>query len=242
MSLRIRVSQILGKIKKNIGTITLTGDYALQKPGWFYEHYLGNNFKWDTAWEKQGLISAGINYSLKFLEAGFTVNRISNYVYLDSSATPQQFKGGFGHLFAYLNTNLDLWRFNITAKLIYQTIQGTNVLRVPAFMGSLALYYSQPLFHGAAILQPGLSFFYNTPYYANSYMPATHSFYIQDRKEIGNYIYMDVFINLKIQRARFFVMYSHFNASFMDKSYYTVPGYPMPDAAFKFGISWRFHD
>ncbi len=242
MSLRIRLSQILGKTTKNIGTITLTGDYALQKPGWFYEHYLGNNFKWDTAWEKQGLISAGINYSLKFLEAGFTVNRISNYVYLDSSATPQQFKGGFAHLYAYLNTNLDLWRFNITAKLVYQTIQGTNVLRVPAFMGSLALYYSQPLFHGAAILQPGLSFFYNTPYYADSYMPATHSFYIQDRKEIGDYIYMDVFINLKIQRARFFVMYSHFNASFMDKYYYTVPNYPMPDAAFKFGISWRFHD
>jgi len=242
LSLRIRLSQILGRTTKNLGIITLTGDYALQKPGWFYEHYYSNNFIWDTVWEKQGLISAGLNYSLKFLEAGFTVNRISNYVYLDSSATPKQFKGGFGHLYAYLNTHLDLWRFNVTAKLIYQTIQGTNVLRVPAFMGNLSLYYSQPLFHGVAILQPGLSFYYNTPYYADSYMPATHSFYIQDRKEIGNYIYMDVFINLKIQRARFFVMYSHFNASFMEKYYYTVPDYPMPDGAFKFGISWRFHD
>jgi len=242
MSLRVRLSQILGRLTKNLGQITITGDYALQKPGWFFEHYQGNNFKWDTVWEKQGLISAGFNYSWKFLEAGFTLNRISNYVYLDSSATPKQYNGGFGYLYAYANTNLDIWRFNLTAQLAYQTIQGTNVLRVPTFVGNLSVYYSQPLFHGAAILQPGLNFFYNTPYYADGYMPATHSFYLQDRKEIGNYLYMDVFINMKVQRARFFVMYSHFNASFMSRYYYMVPNYPMPDGAFKFGVSWRFHD
>jgi hypothetical protein len=73
-------------------------------------------------------------------------------------------------------------------------------------------------------------------------MPATRSFYLQNIRETGNYLYMDVFINLKVQRARFFVMYSHFNASFMGRSYYMVPHYPMPDGAFKFGVSWRFHD
>ncbi|MEI6456216.1 MAG: putative porin, partial [bacterium] len=242
MSLRVKFSQVLGKMTKNLGTISITGDYVLQKPGWFYESYLGNNFIWETAWEKQGLISAGFNYSWKFIETGVQLNRITNYVYLDTGSIPNQYKGSFSHIYAYLNTNLDLWRFNITAKLAYQTIQGTTVMRVPAFMGSLAVYYSQPLFHGAAVLQPGLSFFYNTSYYADGYMPATRSFHIQDAREIGNYLYMDVFINLKVQRARLFVMYSHFNASFMGKSYYMVPGYPMPDGAFKFGVSWRFHD
>ena len=67
-------------------------------------------------------------------------------------------------------------------------------------------------------------------------------YYLQDKKEIGNYLYMDVFINIKIQRARFFLTYTHFNASFMGRSYYMVPNYPMQDGAFKFGISWRFHD
>jgi hypothetical protein len=28
----------------------------------------------------------------------------------------------------------------------------------------------------------------------------------------------------------------------MGRSYYTVPSYPMQDAAFHFGIAWRFHD
>ncbi len=73
-------------------------------------------------------------------------------------------------------------------------------------------------------------------------MPALRTYYLQHNQEVGNYIYMNVFINIKIQRARFFVEYSHFNASFMGRTYFTVPNYPMQDAGFHFGISWRFHD
>jgi hypothetical protein len=127
-------------------------------------------------------------------------------------------------------------------RLDYQTVQGTTVLRLPVFMGNLAVFYTQPLFHGAAVLQPGLSFFYNTAYYADNYNPALRSFYLQDKKEIGNYLYMDVFINLKIQRAMLFVTYTHLNASFMGRGYYSTPNYPMQDGAFKFGVAWRFHD
>ncbi len=73
-------------------------------------------------------------------------------------------------------------------------------------------------------------------------MPATRSFYLQDKKQIGNYLTMDVFVNIKIQHARIFVMYSHFNSGFMTRNYYMVPGYPLQDAAFKFGLDWRFSD
>jgi len=242
LSLRVKLSTILGKQDKNAGIISLTGNYIFQKPGWFYEHYTGNNYQWDTTWLKQGVIAVGFNYAWKFLETGVNISRISNFVYLDSSAYPQQFRKEFGHMHVYLNSNLDIWKFKIKAQLAYQTVQGTTVLRLPAFTGNVAIYFTQILFKKAATLQPGLNFFYNTSYYADSYNPATRSYYLQDRREIGNYLYMDVFINLKIQRARFFFTYTHFNASFMRKDYYTTPTYPMQDAAFKFGIAWRFHD
>ncbi|MCK4638509.1 MAG: hypothetical protein KAT33_03750, partial [Bacteroidales bacterium] len=61
-------------------------------------------------------------------------------------------------------------------------------------------------------------------------------------KKIGNYFYADVFLNFKIKRVLFFVKYQHFNAGFSGYNYYTVPHYPMQDAAFKFGISWKFYD
>jgi len=241
-SLKVKLSSILGKRDKNIGIISLTGNYTFQKPSFFCEYYQGNNYQWDTTWLKQGLISGGFNYSWKFLETGFNINRISNFVYLDSTSHPQQNHDQFGYIYIYLNGSVDLGRFTLKPSLAYQSVQGTTALRLPAFMGNLAMYYTQPLFHGAATLQPGLNFFYNTSYYADNYNPALRSFCLQDKREIGNYLYMDVFINLKIQRARFFVMYSHFNASFMGRSYYMTPSYPMQDGAFKFGITWRFHD
>jgi hypothetical protein len=242
LSLKVRLSTILGKQTRNAGIISISGNYSFQKPGWFYGHYLGNSYRWDTAWLKQGLISGGFNYSYKFFETGVTINRISNFTYLDSVSLPRQYQAEFGYMNLYLNGTLELWRFKFKTQLVYQTVQGTSVLRLPAFMGNLAVYFTQRLFQGAAIFQPGLNFYYNTPYYADNYNPATRSFYLQSKKEIGNYLYMDVFINLKIQRARFFVTYTHFNASFMGNSYYSTPGYPMQDGAFKFGITWRFHD
>jgi len=241
-SLRVNLSTILGKQEKNAGIISLTGNYIYQKPGWFYERYLGNSYQWDTSWQKQGVISGGFNYTWKFLETGLIISRINNFVYMGDIGEPRQNTSEFGHVYVYLNGNLSLWRFRIKTRLAYQTVQGTTVLRLPAFIGNLAVYYTQPLFHGAATLQPGLNFFYNTLYYADNYNPATRTFYLQDQKEIGNYLYMDIFINLKIQRARLFVSYSHFNASFMGRSYYTTPSYPMQDGAFKFGVAWRFHD
>jgi hypothetical protein len=244
MSLRVRLSQTLGNPDgKNGGTISLKGNYAFQKPGWFYEHYLGNNFRWDTAWQKQSLVSGCFEYAFRnILTAGISISRIDHYAYLDSTIHPSQYNKEFGYIYGYLNGNLDIWRFRFAGQFAYQTIQGASVLRLPAFLGNLTVYYTQPLFHRAAILQPGLNFNYNTAYYADNYMPALWSYYLQHNQEVGNYIYMDIFVNIKIQRARFFVEYSHFNASLMGRNYYTVPSYPMEDAGFRFGIAWRFHD
>jgi hypothetical protein len=242
MSLRVNLISILGKQNKNAGIITLSGNYAYQQPGWYYNHFMGNNFIWDTSFNKQGLIAAGFDYRFKFLNTGLNLSRITNFVYLDSSALPKQFKNQFGYMSVYFNTDLDLWRFKIRTQLEYQTVQGTTVLRLPAFVGNLALYFTQPLFKGAATLQPGLNFYYNTSYYADAYMPALRSYYLQDKKEIGNYVYMDVFINVKIQRARVFVTYTNWGSFFEGRTYYSTPKYPMQDAAFKFGVSWRFHD
>jgi len=238
----VSISQVLGKQGKNAGTISLLGHYKYQKPGWFYEHYLGNNFVWDTVWHRQGLISGSAIYHYKFLTLGGSMARLTNYVYLDSMAMPAQERDEIGYICAWLNTDINLWRFKFNGQFAYQTVQGSNVIRVPAFMGNLTIYFTQPLFKGAAVIQPGLNFFYNTSYAADSYMPATRMFFLQDQREIGNYLYMDIFLNVKIQRVRLYVTYSHFNATFMGNNYYMTPNYPMPDAAFKFGLSWRFHD
>ena len=242
LSMRANLGLTLGKADRNLGIITFKVLYTLRKPGWFYEHYMSNNFRWDTAWKKQSVMSGCFDYSFKTLHTGISISRINHYVYLDTTANPRQDNTEFGYIYSYLNGDLNLWKFKFKGQLAYQTIQGTTFLRLPAFMGTLSIYFTQILFHGAATLQPGFNFFYNTQYYGNSYMPATRSFYLQDTKEIGNYLYMDFFINVKIQRARLFVSYSNFGSFFFTSTYYSTPHYPMQDAAFRFGVSWKFYD
>ena len=167
LSIRANLSQTLGSKKKNGGTITIKTLYAFQKPGWFYEHYYSNNFRWDTAWRKQGLISGCFDYTYKKINTGICASRINNYVYLDSTANPKQLTEQFAYFYAYLKGEMTLGRFIFNGNFAYQTVQGASVLRLPAFMGNLAIYYSGRVFRGAATVQPGISIYYNTLYFGD---------------------------------------------------------------------------
>jgi hypothetical protein len=233
---------VLGKRERNAGNIKVNALGRSEQPGWYYSRYHGNYYQWENSWNKTNYLLTSFAYMFKNIETGIALSRITNYVYLDSNSLPKQLPDEFAYMHLYLKTKMNWWRFRVFSHLVYHTVQKTNVLRLPAFMGNLALYYYQPLFNGAALLEPGLNFYYNTPYYADQYNPSLRSFYLQNTKETGNYLFMDVFVNLKIQRARFFFTYTHFNAGLMGYNYFSTPGYPAQDGAFKFGVSWRFHD
>ncbi len=231
-----------GKKGGHAGTIHFAGTYALQEPSWFLHRFNSNHFRWYHAFEKQGVVSGTAWYERKYLNAAVSLSRINRYAYLGPDAQPAQLDREIGYFVAMLRGKLPVWRFSFTAQLAYQNVQGTDSLQVPDFAGNLTVMFTQQLFKGAATLQPGLNFFYNTAYFSNQYMPDSRAFYLQYGQKTGNYIYMDVFLNVKIQRARLFIMYSHFNAGWMGRDYFMVPNYPMQDGAFRFGVTWRFHD
>ena len=113
---------------------------------------------------------------------------------------------------------------------------------MPDFMARVSIYPTLSLFKNAAVFQPGIDIFYNTAYYASTYMPALRMFYLQDEKKIGNYPYVDIFANLMVKRFRIFVKYSHLNALWSENRYYMIPHYPMQGNAFRWGVSWSFYD
>ena len=109
--LKANLGQTIGSLKRNAGVIILNGLFQYQKPEWFYEHYEGNNFKWDTSWNKQSIFAGGFAYRFHKIEAGFNMSRINHFVYLDTAAIPQQYNTQFGYLYTYLNEEIDLWKF-----------------------------------------------------------------------------------------------------------------------------------
>ncbi len=237
-----RFAYIPGKTEKKYGRLEFTYQQAKQKPGWFYQNYSANNFRWDNNLKSTNITLFSVYYKRNRLKAGIEYQLLGNYVALDSMAIPHQANNQISVLKATVFKDFRINIVGIDTKFAYQNASDNNFIALPDFMAEVAVFVTIPLFKGATTIQPGVQVYYNTSYYADAYMPALRSFYAQGNKEIGNFIYADIFFNFRIKRARMFFKYSHFNALFGPYNYYMVPSYPMMDAGFRFGISWKFFD
>jgi len=224
------------------GGINLSFITASQEAGYFLTNFRSNYFRWDTSFLSQLVQQAALSVNFMGAEGKVEYNLVKNYVYLDQSAHPAQYEGAISMIKASLKDEFRWKVWGIDAMLVYQVNSNKEIIRVPDFMARVSFFPTLPLFKNACILQPGIDLFYNTAYYASAYMPATRMFYLQDEKKIGNYIYMDVFINLMLKRFRIFVKYNHLNSLWSQNKYYMVPHYPMQDGIIKFGMSWSFYD
>ena len=225
-----------------------TGDVAFsftttsQQAGYFLTNFTSNYFRWDTSFSNQIMQEAAFSLSYGELEGRVEYHFISDYVYLDQTAHPRQYKGSINIIKAMLTDEFRWKVWGIDAQLVYQLNSNKDIIRLPDLLARVSIFPTLSLFKNAAIFQPGVDLFYNTAYYANAYMPATRMFYLQDEKKIGNYLYMDVFINMMVKRFRVFAKYQHLNSLWGKNNYYMTPHYPVQEAIFKFGMSWSFYD
>ncbi|MCD4724729.1 MAG: putative porin [Bacteroidales bacterium] len=237
-----RCAYIPGKIEKKYGRIEFAYELSKQKPGWFYQYYSANNFQWDNDFKSTDIGLLSLYYTRPKLKAGIEYIQLKNYVSLDSLALPQQSDSEISVLKVSIFKDFRIKIVGIDTRLAYQKASDNTYIALPEIMAEVAIFVTIPIFKKAAIIQPGIQLYYNTMYYASAYMPALRSFYDQSQKEIGNFVYADFFFNLRIKRARMFFKYSHFNSHFGTYNYYMVPSYPMMDAGFRFGISWKFFE
>jgi hypothetical protein len=87
---------------------------------------------------------------------------------------------------------------------------------------------------------------YFTAYDAPDYLPQISQFAIQkngnSKVEIGNYPFVDIYANMHLKRARFFVAMSHVNAGSGTKNYFLAPHYPTNTRVLRLGVSWNFYN
>lgn len=209
-------------------------------PDFFYRRYFSNHFTWRNQFDNTTMQSADLRFvSGKLsLEAGGSFHQYSNFIYLDHSALPRQFASTFNIVSGFVNKDFRIKKFTFSNRIRYQKKPDTTIVRLPELVTYQSLFFTLDLFKKALHTSFGIDVFYNSSYYANAYMPALGQFYLQNAKKTGNYPYFDFFFSMKIKTARIFLKYEHLNSGLMGNIYYAAPGYPMPDRAFKFGISW----
>ncbi len=234
--------------KKGLSTLVLAGKFESRRPAYWMNFYHSNNFVWENDFDNviETKISARYSHPERFLDASFNYVLIDDYLYFDTLAYPAQINGLASILSLYLGKEFHLGKFHFLNKVLFQQTDHQDQIPLPLISVYNSTYFEHDFFFkitgGHLLVQLGFDVYYNTPYNAMAYMPSTGQFYIQDQKELGNYPYINAFLNFKLKRTRFFFMFDHVNSGFTGNNYFSVLHYPLIQRTFKFGLSWTFYD
>jgi hypothetical protein len=234
--------------KKGPAFMQINGRMASTQPSFWYTQWGSNHFEWKADMAKEFRIDVGTTFSFPARDAKLRFNYaiIDNYTDFDTLALPSQHTGGLSVLSIYARKDLRAWKFHLVTDLLFQKSSNPEILDLPLFTGRASGFFEHMFnfkkTNGRLNTQIGAEVTYHSLYNAYSYMPATGRFYRQDQVRTGNYPFINVFLNLKLQRTRIFVMFDHVNSGFMGYNYSMVPSYPMNIRMFRYGIAWTFYD
>ena len=231
--------QFLGTTAKNFGYATFDAEIKRQSSTWFQESYYSNHFRWENDFKAATYLTFNLKYNYKSYCFGVKQTTISNLIYFGTDARPTQFENIFSIREAYLSFYQKLWRFEFEGFASLQKSSNEEVMHLPLLMGRLKIGYAQPVFHKAATLYPSITVRYFTKYYADAYMPATRTFYLQNEVQIGNFPFIDMAIALKVKKAHIYVAYSNMFLLTGNYNSFIAPHYPMRDSRIFIGVNWR---
>lgn len=215
-------------------------------PSYFENNYISNHFKWANDFDKtlKTHFDAKLGFHNKWMDivGGGNVENVSKMIYFNTEALPTQYDGNIQIVAANAEVNFNLWVLHLENKAIYQKSSNADVLPLPELCTYNNVYFEFKMFKKVLTTQIGSDMYYNTAYYAPSYMPATGMFYLQNSEKIGDAPIMSAYLSFHLATARFFFKYYHYNKSFSAKNYFSMPNYPLYPERFKMGLSWNLFD
>ena len=184
------------------------------------------------------------------------MDEIQNYTYFGMSYTIDQYynrigltgdvcqeSGNINILTAQLRQDVRWGILNWENIITYQNSSNKEVLPLPTLNLFSNLYLKFKIAR-VLIVELGGCVTYFTKYDAPDFLPQINQFAIQQneesRVELGGYPFVNVYANLHLKRARFFLAMSHINAGSGTKMQFLAPHYPQNNRILRFGVSWNF--
>ena len=233
------------RLGKDSMTLIAKASFRNETPDFYLQHYRSNHYRWDNDFQKtiRLRVAGEIAYPTKWVEPKLNVSfeNITKHIYFDQDGLPKQMDGSIQVLAANAQLNLRTPWINMDNHVIWQH-SSSSAIPLPAITLYHNLYYHD-CWVKALDVQIGVDMRFFTKYYAPVLNPALGQFCIQDKEQVGNYPVMNVYANFYVKslRLKLFAQYQHFNASFMNKEYYEMPGYPMAPDMFRAGLAWHFY-
>ena len=246
------------KIDGTLRTPWLDADLksSLSKPGFMQQVYRGGFNVWTNNYHD--VLSNQLSGHLKlkwgplFLSPGLTYTAYHNYVYfthndnIPMAAFSQQSSGS--QQIVSPEVKMEIKLFNhlfIRPYLIYTKVvlsNDDNPISIPQWFANAQLCYEGFVFKNALQMQVGFDAHANAAYNAMGYDPAVQQYFIQNKYTNPSFWNVDLFLNGRIKRGRFFAKYTNLIQIFTKQGYMPTPGYPNVPNVFDFGFELILFD
>ncbi len=230
--------------KKGESMISISGKFAIEEPDHFLSFYESNNYRWYNDFRKTKDIRGSLTISNEAIKALGRVDfsLVSDLVFFNDSAVPVQHQPVVTVISGELRKNFKLGIFHSNHQIHYQVSSNNNVTRIPDLSYYTSNFLGFTVVKNALTAEIGFDLYYYTKYRALAFAPSTGTFYNQDVREIGNYPYLNLFLNAKLKRTRFYLRWDHTYAGQIKKNYFHVLNYPTRGRVVKIGLSWTFYN
>ena len=240
-------------------TVTLAAHahfYRLN-PTYYQRHYHSKHFWWDNndlSKETRTRIEGLFSYRKTKTSLRVAIEEIQNYTYLSMSylnegdvrkyltANMLQNSSNINLLTAQLHQSFKLGPLNWENVVTYQNSSDKEVLPVPMVNIFTNLYLGFKIAHVLTV-ELGACATYFTEYEAPDFCPQLNQYAVQEnpdsRVTLGNFPFVDVYANMHLKRARFFILMNNMSGSFGNKKQFLTPHYPLNDGVMNIGVSWN---
>ena len=243
-------------VGNNIGRFVL-GAYTQNKsPEYLFEHVNYQYSKWDRSFDKTKVHNFSFAYENPkfgfFGKAEYFI--LGNYLYYKEADNPNFDPALFRRIEpAQHSSNINMLKITVGEKLkfgnfrfdnfaVYQKTDFSSILQTPEIYTWHSFYYNNILVK-VINLNVGFDVRFHTPFNNPSYSINVSQFYNDNADiEFSTYPVVDLWLTATLKRTNFFVRYDYINQNLLSRGYYTVRRYPMADANFRFGLSWKFYD
>lgn len=242
--------QLRGKLRSEV----LNVDYLSKKyrVPFLYGAYFGNHFEWSNNFNSVfvNAISGNLNLTYKSFTfkpmASFTA--YTDYLYFDENQLPQQAPAGIAIASIGGSVNAGFIGrkgegFYIENEVVATNVSGgsAEVMRVPELLYNGRYYWRGLIFGDNIPVEIGVDAHARSAYFANSYVPVTQQFHLQNEFRVPGYYKADVFLNMKLDKFFLGVKWAHFDQP-SDGGYFSTPYYPGLPGGFDLMIRWLFFD
>ena len=222
-------------------SVTAFGKFHNVEAPYLAKNFISNHYMWKNNMGKQRTVTLGGEVRLgktdTYIKAG--VSNLQNYIYWGEDGMPHQHGGSIQVLSFNLKQNFRFGPLHWDNNIIVQKSSNETILPLP----SLAMYSNMYLLFRIATLHVQLGFDcdYYTKYYAPNYLPSTTTFANQREMKLGNYPFCNAYLNMKLSKTRFYVLYTHANKGlFGGNEYFALPYYPLNPSRLLLGLSIDF--